>query len=177
MDNFPHAFEVAVVNSPRVLRGLAAVGLPAPEMVVVEAGDGAIALCCHDNVRTEVLLKGGQTVCGYSLIPSRSCQCVQFEAHSVIYRDGRLVDVTPDWQGERAKFFVREPAFMFEEYFDMVSIWDKPDQITPFVCILRDGKEANILGCGASCCACYPGSKAKLDKFINRQKVLQMLEK
>ena len=126
MDNFPNAFEVAVVNSPRVLRGLAAIGLPAPEMVVVEAGDGAIALRCHNNVRTEVLLNGGQIVCGYSLLPSRYCQCVTFEAHSVIYRDGRLVDVTPDWQGERAKFFVREPAFMFEEYFDMVSIWDSP---------------------------------------------------
>ena len=110
---FPMLSEIATIYSNRVLRVLFGMGLGRPELVVVTPLPGSRPAYCHENAR-RVAEYPARPVFGYSLMPSLRCQCVEFEAHSVV-RDGngRLFDVTPDWAGEKAKFFVEETMFDF----------------------------------------------------------------
>lgn len=116
-EGFPSLSDVAIIFSDSVLRALCDMGLGTPQLVLVNPSVEADPLKCHRNAWLATR-DSGTPVFGYSLLPAmNSCQCVQFEAHSIVRRkDGQLDDVTPDWEGLRAKFFVAETMFDYEAW-------------------------------------------------------------
>ena len=149
---FPRLSEIANVYSDRVLNALKEMGLGRPELVVVRAKPYAKQMYCHQNAKEAAMRTPSVSqVFGYSLLPSLRCQCVMFESHSVIRdRDGVLLDVTPDWAGEHAKFFVAETMF------DFVAMTDAADNgliprgtVYPFRDLL-DGFP--VIRCSQPCC-------------------------
>lgn len=151
---FPYNFEIAVVHSRRVTDFLCKLGLSKPQLVVVEECSAAVPFKCHMNAHRCACEGLGTAVFGYSLLPSFTCQCVTFEAHSVLRKgDGRLVDVTPDWGDEVAKFFVEEMMFDYDAYCE-ASLKGIPVPTGGPINPIPNGTSASktILPCGCEWC-------------------------
>tara|TARA_B110000046_G_C12922248_1_gene367674 strand:- start:73 stop:999 length:927 start_codon:yes stop_codon:yes gene_type:complete len=148
---FPSAFEVSSIHSYRMLHLLRKMGLPRPHVLVVEPETDAVPLLCHQNAMDAAARTGGTAVFGYSLMPALTCQCITFECHSVLRMpNGRLVDVTPDIHGEKAKFFVEETSFSWAAYYNAVVLGTAPaGKILP----LDDAVNGYpVFRCGAAHC-------------------------
>lgn len=169
-DKFPTRFEAAVVHSSRVAKLLSAQGLPPAELVIVEPDDRAVRLNCHQNAQMLADAYNAKPVFGYSVLPSLCCQCVTFEAHSVLrLEDGRLKDITPDWDGEKAKFFVADDSFSFA---DLCKLIDQRGGNNTAPSPVLDTKGESVLRCGCKWCpaaakkACARIDGAQMDPFL-----------
>ena len=117
------------------------------------------------------------------MFPSLKCQCVTFEAHSVLKtKDGRLIDITPDWAGEHLKYFVEDAAFRADQFSKIWPIYGNV-QPSPVVtacglpvlhcglCKLKDAERAAVLGPFTT----PEGVVMKSPKAVTREKAKQLV--
>ena len=50
------------------------------------------------------------------MILSHKCRCINIEAHCVVLRNDQYLDVTPDFDGLAAKFFVPDPEISLDNF-------------------------------------------------------------
>jgi hypothetical protein len=138
----------ALINSKRVCDLLEANGLPLPVAVAVEPHPMAEPCLCHANVADLADEYGATPVFGYCLFPAGRCQCVAFEAHSLLRKkNGQLVDITPDWEGEHVKYFVEDVEFEAAQFTKMLYTHGN---VQPSPVVTECGKP--VLHCGCSWC-------------------------
>ena len=105
--------ETMAIYSEHTLRSLAQQGLGVPVLLEVQAVAGAEAGMCHMNVE-DALQDGDEHVFGHEMTATRDgCGCINFSVHSVLRRDGALLDISPDFWGETAKYFVEDPIIEY----------------------------------------------------------------
>lgn len=68
---------------------------------------------CHLNVADKVAKHGGEIVYGWSIWKARSGQWLEADFHSVWKKDGELIDITPDPDGEEQRLFLPDPSRSF----------------------------------------------------------------
>ena len=140
--------DVALINSKRIRDLLDAHKLPPPVVVVVEPHPKAERYRCHANVAELAGDYNATPVYGYCMFPSFQCQCVTFEAHSVLKtKDGRLIDITPDWEGQHLKYFVEDAAFRADQFTKITPIYGN---VQPSPVVTACGMP--VLHCGCKWC-------------------------
>jgi hypothetical protein len=151
--------ETMAVYAAPLLRDLADQGLDMPVLVEVKPVEGATLGMCHINVEN-ALQDDDEPVFGYELTVSRRCYgCVNFAAHSVLRRNGQLIDISPDVDNETVKYFVEDP--MIEHLGKRSGRSDKvgyassrsSSLITPFVCESVPSRRLSLWECSNKHCA------------------------
>jgi hypothetical protein len=105
--------ETEVVYSEHTLKNLQEVGLGVPVLLEVKPVAAAVVGMCHQNVEA-ALQDGDEHVFGYEItVCQRCCGCVNFALHSVLRRNGALLDISPDVHNETVKYFVEDPIIEY----------------------------------------------------------------
>tara|TARA_B110001450_G_C17565559_1_gene458652 strand:- start:165 stop:848 length:684 start_codon:yes stop_codon:yes gene_type:complete len=159
--DMPHG-ETEIIYSEHTLKNLQEVGLGVPVLLEVQPIAGAEAGMCHSNVQ-DALQEGDEHVMGYEMTVSLNCcGCINFALHSVIRRNGKLLDVSPDPWGETVKYFVEDSVIEYAgkrppRSPDSVLYCGGPtcDLILPFILTVRTDKHG-ILHCGSKSCIPSP---------------------
>ena len=150
--------ETMAVYSEQTLKSLAQQGLGVPVLLEVQPVAGAKAGMCHWNVEY-ALQDGDEHVIGHELTATRDgCGCINFALHSVLRRNGALLDISPDVWGETAKYFVEDPIIEYAGKLPRRSpnsvrfhCSRTSDLIKPFIHTTTTGK-FGILHCGNPAC-------------------------
>jgi len=187
---FPTLFETAALRTTRIVHALYTMELDVRkiQLVPIFPESGCQEIKCHDNVMRACQGRlGGEHVLGYSLVPAQQCLCLTIEQHSIVLRGGVHIDVTPDYDGLSAKFFVPEPEISFSEFNWLANQCraelnvERDVSVAIAPAITSTGVSA--IECGLACCRSFDGVRVRGEPISNpkgcvpRKQALEIIRK